>query len=600
MTPLLEQVPRVRVEWVIAVARVVLAGGSLVAVTLDPLSAGLTWPLTMLLAWYLFCSLGILALVWSPVRFGRGWDVGLHAFDLFVFTMLMVITSGATSPFFVSLFFLLTCATLRWQLPGIIWTACAAGAAYAGASLYVAYGLKQGTFDLEQFVIRSVYLLVITALLGYISLSQLRFYSELSRLAAWPRTVSRDPRQVIAEVVSYGADLLLAPRALLVWEDTHEGRINLAWLARGAVEWVQESDSAYGSIVLPSFEGRAFSTPDASQDREVVAMTPRGFTRRRCRPIDERLRARFDMRAAQAWPLQGELVRGRLFLLDKPGTLDDLVIGEFVARLVASRLDSLSLLDRLREATALEERIRVARDLHDSLLQSQAGAAFLLMSARRMLDRDPPAAKERLHEVQQQLERGELEMRSFIRGLRPDGAGHQGASFRSAEIARTATDRPSAESRHSESPGLEPRLQSLCERMERQYDHLKVRLQLLPGVDRITDEVAEHVYRLVHEGVANAARHADASLVTVELSVDDGETERVPASQRRPARASLTIVDDGKGFPFTGTYDLNTLARMNRGPITLKERVIELHGSLTLTSSADAGTRLLITVPIGT
>jgi len=61
-------------------------------------------------------------------------------------------------------------------------------------------------------------------------------------------------------------------------------------------------------------------------------------------------------------------------------------IGEFVAHLATSRLDGLYLLTRLQDARALEERMRVARDLHDSLLQSQAGAALQLLAARRVLD----------------------------------------------------------------------------------------------------------------------------------------------------------------------------------------------------------------------
>ena len=89
------------------------------------------------------------------------------------------------------------------------------------------------------------------------------------------------------------------------------------------------------------------------------------------------LRARFNMRGVQSWPLAGELIRGRMFCLDKAKMrLDDLVLGEVVAWLAVTRLESFYWQDRLREAAALDERVRLARDLHDSLLQSQAGAAL--------------------------------------------------------------------------------------------------------------------------------------------------------------------------------------------------------------------------------
>jgi signal transduction histidine kinase len=85
----------------------------------------------------------------------------------------------------------------------------------------------------------------------------------------------------------------------------------------------------------------------------------------------------------------------------------------------------------------------------------------------------------------------------------------------------------------------------------------------------------------------NAARHADASAIRVQLSVAE-------------SRIHLSIADDGKGFPFTGTYDLAWLERMDQGPVTLRERVVALQGELTLTSSKQAGSELLITVPLAT
>ncbi|MGH9258225.1 MAG: sensor histidine kinase, partial [Vicinamibacterales bacterium] len=180
----------------------------------------------------------------------------------------------------------------------------------------------------------------------------------------------------------------------------------------------------------------------------------------------------------------------------------------------------------------------------------------------RVLDRDPAAAKQRLEQVQHQLEHGELEMRAFIRGLRPQ--------------RRAAATVPR--------PGLRERLEELGRRVEQQWS-----LKVLPTVDavadRMDDTVSEDVYRLVQEGLVNAARHAAASAVRVDLSVAEG-------------RVHLAIADDGKGFPFTGTYDLASLEAIGRGPVTLRERVAELRGNLTLTSSSDTGTRLLITVPL--
>jgi signal transduction histidine kinase len=232
-----------------------------------------------------------------------------------------------------------------------------------------------------------------------------------------------------------------------------------------------------------------------------------------------------------------------------------------VARLTVSRLDSLYLLRRLRLAAALDERLRVGRDIHDSLLQSTAGSALQLLAARRLLDRDPDEARRRLEDVQNQLERGELEMRSFIRRLRP----------------------VSSRDEHPLSGGLAERLEELRQRVERQWG-VKVRMTPPSPAAAWRPELLEGVYCIVQEGVLNAARHADPSLVSVDFAVEAGELR-------------LRIIDDGRGFPYHGTFDLQTLNAVNRGPLTLKERVAELQGRLRL-RTGETGTELSIALPL--
>ena len=558
----LEYPPRVRVEWFLAAARVGLAGGALIAVPADVPTPAVH---SVVIA-YLAYSLSVLALVWSPVRFGRGWEASLHVVDLAAFSVLMVATRGATSPFFITLIFLLVSATIRWQGRGTLWTAAAAAIAFEAASLYSSMFGNGELVSVGTLLIRLIYLIIVAALLGYLGAHHRKDHDELGRLATWPRTMSREPYAVLSEILSKASDLMNAPRIVLVWSDSEEAAVNVAWTADERVMWKEEPSDSYGAVVASTLVGRTFQTSNAASERSRVVVLTRGqFLRRRCRPIDERLRAQFNMRAVQSWPLDGELVRGRIFCLDKPApSLDELTMGEFVARLATSRLDGLYLLSRLQDARALEERVRVARDLHDSLLQSQAGAALHLLAARRLLERDPAAGKQRLEEVQQQLEHGELEMRAFIRDLRPPR-------------------RPATEAARV---GLRERVQNHAGLIERQWN-VRVTLNIDEAAEQLGAKVTGDIYRLIHEGLVNAARHADASRIRVHLSVADG-------------RVHLSIADDGKGFPFTGTYDLEWLERMDQGPVTLRERVTALQGELTLTSSKQAGTELAITVPLAT
>jgi signal transduction histidine kinase len=558
-----EYPPRVRVEWLIASSRVVLAGGALLAVAIGPFASGDDWRLAYAVGVYFIYSLCLLALVWAPVRFAPAWGLSNHVFDLAVFSLFTVFTDASTSPFFIYFTFLVICGTLRWDFRGAVWTAIASFAVYAATALYTSHVLRLRPFATNAFVVRSVYLAVTAALIAYLGAYHHRFQREIGRIVSWPRQVPRRPRELVDEIIAECSEVLEAPKVLIIWEEPDEAGINLAWGAGSDVTWASEPEATYGSFVLSGLERKTFQAADAGDERGVVVYWSDGVFRERVgRPVHPALQARFGMHRVQAWSLDGELIRGRLFALDKPSMhLDDLILGDVVARLAVSRLDSLYFLRRLRLAAALDERVRVARDIHDSLLQSTAGSALQLFSARRLLDRDPDEARRRLEEVQDQLERGELEMRSLIGRLRP----------------------VSNRAEHSPSAGLAERLEDLCRRVERQWE-IRVKLTPPSAADTWPQALVEGVYRIVQEGVLNAARHADPSLISVDFAVEAGEVR-------------LWISDDGRGFPFHGTFDLQALNAMDRGPLTLRERVAELQGRLLLRTS-ETGTELSIELPL--
>jgi signal transduction histidine kinase len=558
-----EYPPRVRIEWLIASSRVVLAGGGLLAVAISPFGPGDDWRLAYTLGWYLIYSLCVLALVWTPVRFAPAWGLALHLFDLSAFSLFTLFTGASSSPFFIYFTFLVICGTLRWDIRGAAWTAIASIVVSAATGLYTSQVLHLRPFATNAFVVRSVHLAVTAALIAYLGAYHHRFQREIGRIISWPRRVPRRPRELVGEIIAECSEVLEAPRVLIIWEEPDEGKINLAWGSGSDVTWATEPEATYGSFVLSGLEQKTFQAADVADERGVVVHWSDGaFRRRVCRPINPALQTRFGMHRVQSWSLDGELIRGRLFALDKQSMrLDDLIVGDVVARLTVSRLDSLYLLRRLGLTAALDERLRVARDIHDSLLQSTAGSALQLLAARRLLDRSPDEARRRLEEVQNQLENGELEMRSFIRRLRP----------------------VSSHTEQSPSAGLAERLEELRRRVERQWE-IKVKMTPPSAADTWRQALLEGVYRIVQEGVLNAARHADPSLISVDFAVDTGQVR-------------LQISDDGRGFPFHGTFDLHTLNAMNQGPITLKERVAELQGRLLMRTS-ETGTELSIELPL--
>ena len=129
---------------------------------------------------------------------------------------------------------------------------------------------------------------------------------------------------------------------------------------------------------------------------------------------------------------------------------------------------------------------------------------------------------------------------------------------------------------------LAPRLEELRQRIEYLW-RLRVDMRL-EGLDiRLSDALAQGIYYIVHEALNNAARHANAVLVCVELVVQDTVVR-------------LSVCDNGHGFPFHGQYDLAALTALHLGPRMLRERVVSLGGTLTLHSTA-SGAHLSITLP---
>lgn len=198
---------------------------------------------------------------------------------------------------------------------------------------------------------------------------------------------------------------------------------------------------------------------------------------------------------------------------------------------------------------AEEERGRWARELHDETLQGLGGLRMTLSSARRLDDAD--ALRAALDTAVEQLGREIADLRALITELRP-------ASL--------------------DQLGLEPALDALVERATSVYG-LPVRtlIELDPSVNgRLDSEVETAVYRVVQESLNNAARHAGASVVRVEV-LERGDEIR------------LRVSDDGSGFD-------QSLPSAGFGVVGMRERVSLVGGRLEIESGPN-GTMVSAALP---
>jgi signal transduction histidine kinase len=224
----------------------------------------------------------------------------------------------------------------------------------------------------------------------------------------------------------------------------------------------------------------------------------------------------------------------------------------------ASDLESLPDADEIQRTAAENERRRIARELHDGVLNSLTGAALQVRATSQLIEQDPQAARARLQEIERMITEQQTELRTWIEGMR-----HGGAAYRPAHpdllIALKALSRRSA--------ACGPRVE-------------------LTGSDfaLIPQTLVDHVYRLVEETVSNGIRHARADYISIDVRIWRHDVV-------------ITVEDDGTGFPFHGRYDLASLQARRVGPASVKERVALLHGQLVLTSRR-TGSRIEIRLPI--
>lgn len=210
-------------------------------------------------------------------------------------------------------------------------------------------------------------------------------------------------------------------------------------------------------------------------------------------------------------------------------------------KLAESRMDA----ERLG---LLEDRDRIARDLHDVVIQRLFAVAMTLMSTVRLVDR--PETSSRLQNAIDELDKTIRQIRSTIFALQTP---HQGGdSGLRAQIVGLVED---VRGHLGFMPGLE---------LEGQLDN------------RVPPEAAQHLLAVLREALSNVVRHARASKAEVRAAVE-GEW------------LTLVVRDNGTGVPEDGRRS---------GLRNLQERALQLGGSFEVGSPPEGGTRLMWSVPL--
>ncbi|HEV3400055.1 MAG TPA: GAF domain-containing sensor histidine kinase [Actinomycetes bacterium] len=257
-------------------------------------------------------------------------------------------------------------------------------------------------------------------------------------------------------------------------------------------------------------------------------------------------------------------VYGNLYLTDKRDALEFTEEDEQAVVTLATQagvaIENARLFAEAQDRLALQERNRLARELHDSVSQALFSLTLQTRAAQLLLDKeglDPSGAiGGRLAKLRELTDGALAEMRALIFELRPEALREEGLV--------------AAVRKHAE--GLSAR-EELSVAIEAPDDQLA-----LPA------QVEEQLYRLAQEALGNIVKHAQASMVRIRFQLSHPEADQL----------ILEISDDGIGFdplvPRPGHMGLRTMA----------ERAATLGGSLEVSSTPGGGTIVRVAVPLET
>ncbi|MDG5786874.1 sensor histidine kinase [Evansella sp. AB-P1] len=220
---------------------------------------------------------------------------------------------------------------------------------------------------------------------------------------------------------------------------------------------------------------------------------------------------------------------------------------EISQRLVTERAEER---EKSLQEVVVQERNRLARELHDSVSQQLFAASMMMSAINEGNPPDDPTVKKQLQLVEKMIDQSQLEMRALLLHLRPIALKEK-----------------------SLQEGMDELLVELRQKVPMEIDWKIENLQLEKGIE-------DHLFRILQESVSNALRHSKANQLHIMLI-------------ERDDFVILRITDDGIGFNVeeaktNGSYGLQNM----------EERASEIGASLKIVSVEQEGSRLEVKVPI--
>jgi signal transduction histidine kinase len=350
---------------------------------------------------------------------------------------------------------------------------------------------------------------------------------------------------VLEKLVHAARDLVAARYAALGVPDaegTGFSRFLTAGMSDETIEAIGPLPRTHGLLGAMLSEPTPFRTLDITADPRFWGWPP----------------AHPGMRSFLGVPIvsKGDVV-GAFYLTDKEGAAGfdegDQELIELLAAHAAIAMENARLFERSRELSVVEERNRLARELHDAMTQTLFGLALTADAAATLVRTDPERAEAEIRRVRQLATDTLAELRSLIFELRP------------AEL---------------EAEGFVATLAKHLDVLERAYG-VEVSLEV-DGGRRLPARVEAQLFRIVQEALNNVMRHAKAGAVAVRIAM-------------AADTVTVEVRDDGVGFD----PDARPIRSTRLGLTSMRERAQDLGGVLQIESQPGRGTAMRVAVPVG-
>ena len=575
-----------RTERWLATARVFLAISALVAIWMDPGEVRYSPWAYGLLGFYIVHGLVIMLLLRMRQQSTLAFRVLVHAADVVWPALIASFSASSRDPFFLFFIFVMAAAAYRWGMWETVGTAISSVALLWLQSLafqlgFVAwadhfltrYGLpilqvNVADFQPKALFMRSIYLLVLGWLLGYLAGQQKQLRAEKAVIARTlgEARVEAGMTGTLQDILGDILSLYGAKQAVIASQESGSRHVFLGEVralsgARTAFNWLEASapdrevymyDTPADACYLHRKRRKQWSCvaldSEGSRLRDLPTEFVKGLTQRH--EFHDMIVVSFVF--GREWS-------GRVFLLDPDPWREieeELRFLQELIRQVGPAVYNVYLLRRLRRRVGAMERARFARELHDGAVQSLISVEMQVDVLRRRSTTNPTGVTDELGRIQSLLREEVLKLRELMQQMKS-------IDVDSKKLLTLLTD--------------------TVERFQRETGISARFISELDEVD-MPQQVCRELARIVQEGLVNVRKHSRAKKTLVRVGENNGNW-------------TVVIEDDGQGFPFEGRVTHAELDAMGKGPVVIKERVRLIDGELTIESNPGKGSRLEISIP---